>query len=37
MRRILAAQDTVPVVLRVNAVDVDGNPFAVETKLRVRE
>jgi hypothetical protein len=36
VRRILASQEVVPVVLRVNAVDVDGNPFAVETKLRLR-
>ena len=36
VRRILASQEVVPFVLRVNAVDLDGNPFAVETKLRLR-
>ena len=37
VRRILAGQEVVPFVLHVRAVDVDGNPFAVQTKLRVRE
>ncbi len=36
VRRILAKQDQVPFVFRASAVDVDGNPFAVETKIRLR-
>jgi hypothetical protein len=36
VRRILAKQDAVPFVFRASAVDVDGNPFAVETKIRLR-
>ena len=36
VRRILADEDVVPVVLQVSAVDSEGNPFAVQTKLRLR-
>lgn len=36
VRRILAKQSQVPFVFRANATDVDGNPFAVETKIRLR-
>jgi hypothetical protein len=36
VRKILAKQDAVPFVFRASAVDVDGNPFAVETKIRLR-
>lgn len=36
VRRILASQNAVPFVLRASATDVDGNPFAVETKIRLR-
>ena len=36
VRKILAKQDAVPFLFRASAVDVDGNPFAVETKIRLR-
>lgn len=36
VRKLLAKQDAVPFVFRASAVDVDGNPFAVETKIRLR-
>lgn len=35
-RRVLRRQQTVSLTLRIDAVDVDGNPFAAETKLRLR-
>jgi hypothetical protein len=36
VRKILARQDAVAFLFRASAVDVDGNPFAVETKIRLR-
>jgi hypothetical protein len=36
VRRALATQAQVPFVFRANATDVDGNPFAVETKIRLK-
>ena len=36
VRKILAKQDAVAFLFRASAVDVDGNPFAVETKIRLR-
>lgn len=36
VRRILAAQDRVTFVFRADATDAEGNPFAVETKIRLR-
>lgn len=36
VRKILAKQDAVAFLFRASAVDVDGNPFAVQTKIRLR-